>query len=83
MKQIIKKAGLRLSFGLLICTTFLNAISQTDNSSFNQDAKQDPIKNQNEKIIEVSKIGSGKTFVFKPGKKSGWKEKTIREKERS
>jgi len=69
MKQIIKKAGLRLSFVLLICTTFLNAMSQIDNSSFNQNAKQDPIKNQNEKIIEISKIGSGKTFVFKPGKK--------------
>ncbi|HEY5968361.1 MAG TPA: hypothetical protein VIU35_10295 [Chitinophagaceae bacterium] len=69
MKQILKKAGLRFSFGLLICTTFLNAISQTDNSSFNQNEKQDPIKKQNEKTIEISKIGSGKTFVFKPGKK--------------
>jgi hypothetical protein len=69
MKQIIKKAGLRFSFGLLICTTFLNAISQTENSSFNQVAKQDPIKDQNEKIIEISKIGSNKTFIFKAGKK--------------
>lgn len=69
MKQLLKKAGLRFSFGLLICSTFLNAVSQTDNSSFNQDAKEDSIKDQNERVIEISKISSGKTFVFKPGKK--------------
>src|SRR6187200_1234600 len=69
MKQILKKAGTRLSFGLLICTTFLNAASQADNSTLNQVAKQDPIKNQNEKIIEISKIGSNKSFIFKLGKK--------------
>ena len=69
MKQSLINAGLRFSFGLLLSTAFLNAISQTDNSSFKQDEKQDPIKKQNEKFIEISKIGSGKTFVFKQGKK--------------
>lgn len=68
MKHTLKKAGLRLSFGLVVCNTFLNAIGQTDQSSFNPAITQDSIKSHSEKIIEISKINSDKPFVFKPEK---------------